>query len=220
MKHILLKILNSLTIIISIFLLPVIAFGQEPLKESVPPGKKAAILSRIKEATATTQTLAGEFTQERHLDMLKNASVSSGKFYYKNPDSLRWEIYQPVVQGFVLNGDKGRRWQGKSSATKSFDLKKEPVIKIISDQVFAWARADFNKLEAGYDIVVEEESPIALKLSPHSSAEKKYLAFIRLIFSSTENYVSAIEIHEPGGDYTLVKFSGMKINNPLPEDIF
>jgi outer membrane lipoprotein-sorting protein len=212
--------MKFLILIAIILLLSSAAFSQEPPKESVSPDKKAAILSRIREASTSIQTLAGEFTQERHLDILNKASVSRGKFYYKGPDSLRWEIYQPVTQGFVLNGDKGRRWQGKSGAPKSFDLKKEPVIRIISDQVFAWARADFNKLEAGYDIVVEGESPIVLKLTPVSNGEKKYLDSIRLIFSSTENYVSAIEIHEPGGDYTLIKFFDMKINNPLQEDLF
>jgi outer membrane lipoprotein-sorting protein len=212
--------MKTLMLIITILLLPISAFSQEPAQESSSPDKKAAILSRIREAAASVQTLAGEFTQERHLDILNNASVSKGKFYYKGPDSLRWEIYQPVTQGFVLNGDKGRRWQNKSGSPKSFDLKKEPVIRIISDQVFAWAKADFNKLEAGYEIIVEEESPIILKLVPLSKPEQKYLAFIRLIFSTTENYVSAIEIHESGGDYTLVKFFDMKINNPLQEDLF
>jgi outer membrane lipoprotein-sorting protein len=212
--------MKTLILITAILLLSSLAFSQEPLKEFAPSDKKAEIFNRIKEAAAGVQTLAGEFTQERHLDILKNQPVSKGKFYYKSPDCLRWEIYQPVIQGFVLNGDKGRRWQGRAGAQKSFDLKKEPVIKIISDQVFAWSRADFNKLEAGYDIAVEGENPVVLKLTPRSNVEQKYLDYIRLVFSSSENYVSVIEIHEPGGDYTYIKFLDMKINMPLQEDLF
>jgi outer membrane lipoprotein-sorting protein len=122
--------------------------------------------------------------------------------------------------GFIVNGDKGKRWRGKSGSLQSFDLKKEPVIRIISDQVFAWARADFKRLEAGYDITILEETPVILKLVPLSLTEKKYLDYIKLIFSSTGDYVSAIEIHEAGGDYTQLTFVNMSINQPLQEGIF
>jgi outer membrane lipoprotein-sorting protein len=122
--------------------------------------------------------------------------------------------------GFIVNGDKGKRWRGQSGSLQSFDLKKEPVIQIITEQVFAWARADFDRLEAGYDITVLEENPVTLKLVPLSVTEKKYIDHIKLIFSSTEDYVSSIEIHEVNGDYTQINFIDMTINKPIQEDIF
>jgi outer membrane lipoprotein-sorting protein len=215
------KFMIKRTVIIFIILLASFnVFGEEPGQEKDSADKKAEVFSRIKQASSKIQTLAGEFTQEKHLEILKNAPVSKGKFFYKNPDCLRWEVYEPVSMGFIVNGDKGKRWKGRSGALQSFDLKKEPVIRIISDQVFAWARADFKKLESGYDITIMEEAPVVLKLVPVSITEKKYIAYINLVFSSTEDYVSAIEIHEAGGDSTQINFIDMTINKPLQENIF
>jgi outer membrane lipoprotein-sorting protein len=73
---------------------------------------------------------------------------------------------------------------------------------------------------AGYDITVLEENPVTLKLVPLSVTVKKYIDHIKIIFSSTEDYVSSIEIHEAGGDYTQINFIDMTINKPIQEDIF
>ena len=193
---------------------------QEAGQITHPANVKSDVFSRIKQAASTVRTLAGEFTQEKHLEMLENAPVSKGRFFFQNPDRLRWEVYEPAAMGFIVDGDKGKRWKGRSGARQSFDLKKEPVIRIISDQVFAWARADFERLEAGYDITVLGENPVNLKLVPLSATEKKYLDYIKLIFSPAEDYVSAIEIHEAGGDYTRISFIDMAVNMPLQEDTF
>ena len=212
--------MNRFILMVIIILMPFQVFSEEPQDENDYTDKKAEIFSRIKQAASSVQTLAGEFTQEKHLEILKNAPISKGRFFYKNPDCLRWEVCEPLSMGFIVNGDKGKRWRGQSGSLQSFDLKKEPVIQIITEQVFAWARADFDRLEAGYDITVLEENPVTLKLVPLSVTEKKYIDHIKLIFSSTEDYVSSIEIHEAGGDYTQINFIDMTINKPIREDIF
>ena len=212
--------MKRLILLSIILLMPSMAFCQETGETANPAIEKAGIFSRIKQAASTVRTLAGEFTQEKHLEMLENAPVSKGRFFFQNPDRLRWEVYEPAAMGFIVDGDKGKRWKGQSGPRQSFDLKKEPVIRIITDQVFAWARADFERLETGYDITILEENPVTLKLVPLSAAEKKYLDFIRLVFSPEEDYVSAIEIHEAGGDYTRISFIDMAVNMPLQEDTF
>jgi len=212
--------MKQLILITIILLMPFNALCQEPQDAAAPSSDKTQAFARIRKAASSVRTLAGEFTQEKHLDILKNAPVSKGRFFYKTPDCLRWEVLEPASMGFIVKGDKGKRWKGRSDNMQAFDLKKEPVIRIISNQVFAWARADFEQLESGYDITVLGYSPVILKLVPLSVTEKKYLAFIMLIFSATEDYVNAIEIREAGGDYTKINFIDMVINGPLQEDIF
>ncbi len=212
--------MNRFILMVIIILMPFQVFSEEPQDETDSASNKAEVFRRIKQAASSVQTLAGEFTQEKHLEILKNAPISKGRFFYKNPDCLRWEVYEPTSMGFIVNGDKGKRWRGKSGSLQSFDLKKEPVIQIITEQVFAWARADFDRLEAGYDITVLEENPVTLKLVPLSVTEKKYIDHIKIIFSSTEDYVSSIEIHEVNGDYTQINFIDMTINKSIQEDIF
>jgi outer membrane lipoprotein-sorting protein len=212
--------MKRLVLIILVSIMPSMVICQEAGQITDPASVKSDVFTRIRQAASTVRTLAGEFTQEKHLEMLENAPVSKGRFFFQNPDRLRWEVYEPAAMGFIVDGEKGKRWKGQSGARQSFDLKKDPVIRIISDQVFAWARADFERLEAGYDITVLGEDPVSLKLVPLSATEKKYLDHIKLIFSPAEDYVSAIEIHEAGGDYTRISFIDMAVNMPLQEDTF
>jgi outer membrane lipoprotein-sorting protein len=212
--------MNKFLLIVLFILIPFQSFSQESQLQKDLTDKKDEIFARIKLASSEVKTLAGDFTQEKHLEILENAPVSKGKFYYQNPDSLRWEIYEPVVMGFIVKGDKGKKWQGKTGSKLAFNLKNEPVIKIITDQIFAWSRADFNWLETRYSITVQDWNPVELKLVPISVTEKKYIDYIRLVFSLSENYVKAIEIREIGGDSTEIKFIEMTVNEPIEKDIF
>jgi len=212
--------MKRLILFIFILFIPFGALCRETNEVSDQEALKAGVFSRIRQAASNVQTLSGEFTQEKRLEMLESPAVSYGRFFYKSPESMRWEVYEPVALGFSVKGDRGKRWKGESGAAQSFDIRREPVVRIISDQVFAWAGANFDRLEAGYDITLEQVDPVVLRLVPLSATEKKYLAFITLIFSVTEDYVSAIEIHEAGGDRTLINFNDVKVNEPIPEDIF
>jgi hypothetical protein len=59
-----------------------------------------------------------------------------------------------------------------------------------------------------------------LKLYPKSSKEKKYLHYIRIVFAADASHVQMVEIHEPDGDFTRIRFSKMTINGPLPDSLF
>ena len=157
--------------------------------------KTESILLRIKEASSGIETLTGDFVQKKKIEILKDMPDSIGKLYYKKPDCLRWEILEPVTMGFIVNGKKGKKWRGKNGKPISFDVRKEPVISVISNQVFSWAEGDFDNLEAGYEIVIMNEEPVEVKLLPLSSMEKKYIESIILTFSDTDNCVKQIEIN-------------------------
>ena len=184
------------------------------------PGKTESTLLRIKDASSDIVTLTGDFVQKKKVEILKNMPDSRGKFFYKKPDRLRWEITEPVRMGFIVNGDQGKKWRKKADRYRKFNVSKEPIISVIAGQVFAWARGDFNKLKEGYEISILSESPAKVKLVPLSPLEKKYVSSIILSFSDTDNYVENLEINETRGGCTQVTFYNMVINDELPEDIF
>jgi outer membrane lipoprotein-sorting protein len=178
------------------------------------------ILERIKQASAKIVTLEGDFIQKKQVKLLTNMPDSYGKFYYKSPDCLRWEILEPVTMGFIVNGNKVKKWRGKSSKTRRFNVKREPIIGIISNQVFAWAKGDFETLKSGYNISILNDDPIEVKLDPLSKIEKEHIECIKLSFSETEDYVNRIEIYETRGDSTQIIFTNMMVNTQLQEGIF
>ena len=212
--------MNRSLLAIAILCLAFQAFSDEPVSEKSPISEKDRVFDQIAGAASGIETLASGFAQENNSAMFKDAPVSKGRFYYRSPDGLRWEVLEPNPMGFVVNGDEAKRWRGQNGRSQSFDLRREPVVRIITDQVFAWARADFKWLEERYTITVVGDAPVVLKLVPVSSSEKKHIDHIRLIFSETDAHVSEVEIHETGGDYTVIRFINTAVNSPLEEDLF
>lgn len=195
------------------------AMGDEP-DISIETGKTESTLLRIKNASSKIKTLTGDFIQKKNVEIVKNMPDSKGKFFYKKPDRLRWEVVEPVKMGFIVNGDQGKKWRKKAARYRKFEVSKEPIISVISSQVFAWARGDFDKLREGYEISILDESPIKVKLVPLSSVEKKYVSSIILSFSDTDDYVECLEINETRGGCTQVTFLNMVPNDQLEEDMF
>jgi outer membrane lipoprotein-sorting protein len=191
----------------------------EPADQSAGTGKAGAF-QRISKTVSGIKTISGKFRQERRLAMLTRPIVSTGRFYCEKPDRLRWELVHPEPSGFLVNGNLAKQWKGKEGPSDSFEIKQNPLIKLIVDQIFAWATADLKQLEQRYDINLVQDDPIILKLVPRSSKEKKYVDHIRISFEAGTNYVHAVNILEKGGDSTRIEFFDLVINSQLQHGLF
>lgn len=193
-----------------------VAAAAEPLTTPDP----AAIFSSLERKAVTVKTLSSDFVQEKHLSMFKSVLTSKGRFYFSKPDLLRWELISPVASGFVLKGDKGRRWHERTGRSESFQISQEPIMKLVSDQLFAWGKADFKWLDKEYRISVLSESPVALRLEPRSAEAAGFLHYLLINFSADGKYVRTVELHEKDGDFTRIRFVNASINKPLPANLF
>ena len=205
-----------------LFLLDAVLFaaGTCAADETVSPAGSAALFSSLERTAGSVKTLSSDFIQEKHLSMFKTVLSSKGRFYFSKPDLLRWELTAPVASGFVLNGEQGRRWHERTGRTESFQISQEPIMKLVSDQLFAWARADFSWLEKEYRISVLSESPVALRLEPRSAATAGFLHHLLINFSTDGRYVRSVELHEQDGDYTRINFINAAVNMPVSADLF
>jgi outer membrane lipoprotein-sorting protein len=179
-----------------------------------------ALFSSLEKTAGSVKTLSSDFIQEKHLEMFQTTVNSKGHFYFSKPDLLRWELTAPVASGFVLKGEKGRRWHERTGRKENFLISQEPVMKLVSDQLFAWARADFPWLKKEYRISVLSESPVTLRLEPRSAATAGFLHHLLINFSADGRYVRSVELHEKDGDFTRIRFQNTAVNKALPADLF
>ena len=212
--------MRHLRFIVLAFFVSAIGFADRPAAASEIRQDKAKIFSEIAAAASKVDTLSSDFTQEKHLSMLDKVLVSKGRFYYKRDNRLRWELNDPVVSGFAVNGDYAARWDGQTEIQQTFNVNRVPFIKIFSDQVFSWAKADFKRLQKQYHIQVLSEEPVDLKLNPKFDREKKFLDHLRIVFAANAGHVRTVEVHEPDGDFTTIRFFNTEINSPLPDGLF
>lgn len=188
--------------------------------EPEPAGIPAPLLRRMEQAASGVSTLASDFVQEKHLGIFKTVVTSRGRFHYQKPDRLRWELREPFASGFALNGSRGRRWHQRTGRTESFDVRQDPIMKAVSDQIFAWANADFAGLGREYRIHILSENPVSMRLEPLSAAMAASLDHLQITFSPDGKYVRAVEIHEKDGDFTRIRFVDTVVNPPLGPDLF
>jgi outer membrane lipoprotein-sorting protein len=214
------KYFSLLLVFSFLFCCTTLSQAAEIKSEQKSKENKSKIFTLIAAGAATVQTLSSDFSQERHLSMMKEPLISIGKFAYEKPDRLYWEVLKPSPLGFVVRGDKAKRWSSDSAVTETLEVDQEPMIRAIVGQVFAWARADFTWLEKRYRITVLEETPYSLKLIPLSFQEKKFLTYITIAFSEDWTHVRSVELHEQGGDFTRLRFINTLLNSSLPKDLF
>ncbi|MBE0596281.1 MAG: outer membrane lipoprotein carrier protein LolA [Desulfuromonadales bacterium] len=201
--------------------LPLLLCLAAPLGASGPSATPEvdAVLTHLRQMSSGLQTLQSDFVQEKHLSVFQEVLTSRGRFLFARPDKLRWELTEPVAAGFVLSGDQGRRWHARSGRSEPFDLEREPVMKLVAEQLIAWAGADFQRLRQQYRIQVVTAEPVVLRLEPKGAAAG-FLDHLRVAFAPGGRHVAAVEIHEKDGDSTRIRFENGRINALLPEDAF
>jgi hypothetical protein len=178
------------------------------------------VLTELESSAAGIETLASNFVQEKYLEMFQETLVSSGRFSFAQPDRLRWEMLEPVASGFLLNGTNGKRWHERAGAAVPFDIAREPGMKLIAEQLLAWARVDIVWLVQQYRMTLMSEEPVTLKLVPLQAGAEQFLDYLQISFDAQRRYVETVEVHEPGGDFTRIRFAETELNQPLDPALF
>lgn len=176
-------------------------------------------LARLQAEAAEVETLASNFIQEKHLEIFNDVLITHGRFYYQRPDKLRWELLKPVKTGFVLNGESGRRWHERSGNQESFTIERDPVMNIVARELLAWTRVDLEELAGRYAIRVDSHAPVRLHLTPLTDTAG-FLEFLKIEFAPAAGYVHQVEVHEPGGDFTRIRFTDTRANETLEQELF
>lgn len=189
--------------------------GAAPLRAAGPQDE---VLARLARGAAGIETAQGRVRQEKRLEMFRDTVVSRGRFAYRRPDRLRWELTDPVVTGFAISGGSGRRWHGLTGKTEAFTLESDPMMRIVAGQILASVRADFSPLQKEYRISVASESPVTLVLEP--LVPNPFVERVTVTFSKGAEHVESVAVREKGGDQTTFSFTDVEVNRPLPDGTF
>ncbi len=174
--------------------------------------------SKFAGASQKVNTIKSDFVQEKELSMLSEKIISKGKFWFKRENAVRMEYTKPFEYLMIINGSKiyikDSQKENKVSA-KSNKLF-EQVNKIMMDCVkgTALSSPDFTvRIFDGADAYLAELSPVNKNL-------KSLFKNVNLVVSKKDYAVTAIQMHEPGGDNTVINFVNRELNVSLPDALF
>lgn len=174
---------------------------------------------KLNEISKSINTIQSEFIQEKHLTVLSDKIVSSGKFFFKKENQLRWEYTSPFKYLIILSNDKV--YIKDESKTNQYDIGSNKVFMEINNIMSGAVRG--NLLQDGTKYVssyYENNKNYLVVLTPIDKTMKDYIKSIYLYFDKKNYTVTMIKLVENSDDYTLIQFNDRKQNIVISDDLF
>ncbi|MBW7890829.1 MAG: outer membrane lipoprotein carrier protein LolA [Chitinophagaceae bacterium] len=169
-------------------------------------------------ASQKINSLKSDFIQEKNISLLDDKIVSKGSFWFKKENSVRMEYHQPFQYLLIINGTniyiKDSQKENKIS-TRSNKLFQQ-INQIIIDCVNGKALQG-NEFTTR---IFEGSTAYLAELTPVEKNMKQFFSHINMMIDKKTYNVNRIEMHEPSGDDTSIRFKNPQFNTALPDALF
>ncbi|MBZ5589145.1 MAG: outer membrane lipoprotein carrier protein LolA [Acidobacteriia bacterium] len=197
-----------------------LALAQEPLPAGLHGADKlAALVQRVSQLQASAATLTADFEQRKTSRLLAEPSVSRGKFYFRAPDSVRWEYEAPRPMTVLLTGGVAITYRPVEKRAERVEVGRAQrrVLRFIS------AAEPLEKLLAYFSFTFRdpgEAGNYTLLLKPTSHQIKKRLQVVEIEIDRHSLLPVRVAYTEADGDTTAYAFSKIERNQPQASDLF
>ena len=207
--------MKKILLIITTALLAMSAAGQT--KSSA--ARQQQVLEQVDKAARGMTTMQCDFTQTKHMKMLKRDMVSKGVMYFRQPDKLRWQYTSPYDYTFILNGDKVKIKSAKS--TKDIDVEGNKMFRRITDIILGSITGNGLKSTTDFNVeIYEGPEGCFARLLPKKKELKQIYKLVNVHFNADLTMVSRVEMEEKTGDTTVIQLTGAKTNTEINEAQF
>ncbi|MCF0062252.1 outer membrane lipoprotein carrier protein LolA [Dyadobacter chenwenxiniae] len=206
--------MNKFTLMLLIFSAVIrIAEGQSFNKVSNPE----KVFLELRKASQSVNSIQAAFTEEKMLSVLKEPGHSSGVFYYKKSDKMRWEQKSPSSYVILINSDKLRvqeagKEKNVGQASRMAGQIKELMIGLVN--------GDFQQNKAFAQSCLESTGQYMIVLTPVNRRLKNIYSKITLVFPKSTLHLKELSFFEKGGDKSVMKFQNEKFNHPINDSLF
>lgn len=150
--------------------------------------------------------------------MLADKITSKGKFWFKKSNQVRMEYTQPYPYLMVINKDrifvkdKQKESTINTRSNKMFQQINRVMIDCMQGTVFS--NPDFSTR------LFENRSDVLIEMTPLTKGLKEMFSHINLLVDKKDFSVASIQMNEPSGDNTLIRFTNKEQNVQLPDNLF
>lgn len=169
-------------------------------------------------ASEKITSIKSDFVQEKNLSLLADKIVSKGKFWFRKENAVRMEYVQPFQYLLVINGnnvyikDSQKESRVSMASNKLFRQINRIIIDCVNGKALQNKEFSFK--------VFESKAAYLVELTPVEKNLKTLFSHINLFVDRADFAVSRIEMHEPSGDYTSMRFVQRQFNTPLADALF
>jgi outer membrane lipoprotein-sorting protein len=190
------------------------------------PTDLSEILSRMSEASKRLKTVSANLEYTKVTVLVDDKSTESGQLYFrhgKTPE-IRIDIQKPEHKVMLFKRNKGEIFLPKINQVQEFNL--EQKSDLVQQFLLLGFGTDGNELKKAYAVNylreedLEGDTVALLELTPRQSNVTAQITKIQ-IWINEESWLPAQQkFFEPGGDYLIATYSGVKVNRILPGSDF
>jgi outer membrane lipoprotein-sorting protein len=177
-----------------------------------------ACLAELETAQKETATLTARFVQTKHVSLLNEPLVSSGRFVFKRPDSVLWVVEKPEAATIFIRGSEVEI--PGLSTEDSRALAMAPLMTVLP-QLGSMFVGDTSKLESQFVVsAYEQDGRIVVRLRPRLEGWRKLLVQLELRFGRPDLLLREIAMTDAFGDRLDIVLHEVVRNAQVPDSTF
>jgi outer membrane lipoprotein carrier protein len=205
-----------LKVLVALFLLPIMVFGQEtgfkPVSNSMP------VIEQLNNRANEIASFQCNFRQQKYMSYLDATVESKGRFVLKKNNRIRWEYTEPNQYLIIIN-------EGKVSIkTPNQNNSAIPKENKLLDQLNTLVKSTLNgKLGQDEHFVLslyENAEVYRIVLVPKTTEMKSFLKVIKIDFTKKTLDINILQLIEVSDDYTSLNFENQIFNKSVPDSEF
>ena len=163
----------------------------------------------VRARLAKPAVLRGQFEQQKQLQGFRNPLKSSGDFLLLRDRGIAWNTRLPFASSTRLTRRKLLATMPDGSTQVLVDASSSPAMAAVNALLMALVAGDLDALARRFTLkeAVRPDGGWSLILQPRDVALKQ--AFTRIVLDG-DRYVRGVEIVEPAGDTTRIRFNGLR----------
>lgn len=178
----------------------------------------AACLAKLNTAQAATRTVDARFVQTKHLSLLDEPLVSTGRFRFRRPDHVRLDIETPRPSTILIAG-RSVTIPGLPAAEQKA-LADSPMAAMFTELGAVFA-GNLDRAPAHFTIDARgTDEAIEVTLTPTAAEYQRLFRTIALRFSGPEAMVQSMRLDDALGDHLVVELRDVRRNVDLPDAVF
>jgi outer membrane lipoprotein-sorting protein len=175
-------------------------------------------LQAVATAQSDTRTIEADFVQVKHLGLLAEPLVSSGRFAFKQPDRVRLDVESPDPATILIDGRNVRIPGLTEQQQKAVGV--APVGAMFG-QLAKIFRGDVEELRKDFDVTAEADGTgVRIRLVPRRVDWKKAFRSIELRFSEELTHLETLRTDDELGDSLEVTLRNVRRNRDLSDAFF
>ncbi len=183
-----------------------------------PVKNEHAVKPKFNKRANTLTSIKSDFVQEKYLASLSSTIVSSGKFWYKKSNKLRWEYTKPFKYIIIIK-DKKVTVKDENNTT-IYNKNPNKIFQQLNGILASSVNGTLINNPRYTFALSENTKQYQIKLTPTNIEDKEVFSNIQLFFLKSTMAVYRIKILESSGDSITITFKNKVINTPISEKVF